>query len=195
MMAEPTVVRLTDLPALAGRICDALSARGISVGHVVYIETGGRLIGVEIARQLDCASSPIFSTRRGSKVKRLLSPALGLLPTRVAHELRRLELGSGMHRTASDRQVSLPSPLPAFDGALLVVDDAVDTGHSIRSVVEFLSERGVAMSRITTAAVTVTGRTLVHAPDVQLYSHLITFPWSPGSPDDRRWRELVRQSA
>jgi hypoxanthine-guanine phosphoribosyltransferase len=191
-MKTDAIIRLADLPRVAKQLVADLDQRNIAVGHVLFIETGGRLIGEEIAKLIRCPASGVMSVRRGSVLKRLLKPLVNRLPTSLTHELRRIELKSGVHNRVTERNVSLPSPIPDFHGALLIVDDAVDTGHSLHAVVDFLRNAGYAGRQIVTAAITVTATDVFFRPDLHLFSHLITFPWSPGSPDATEYARLSR---
>ncbi len=63
-------------------------------------------------------------------------------------------------------------------GCILVVDDAVDSGHSLKAVVEEICRRNQS-AEIRSAVVTVTTVAPVMSPDYTLYSQvLLRFPWS-----------------
>lgn len=63
-------------------------------------------------------------------------------------------------------------------GCILVVDDAVDSGHSLKAVVEEIRRRNPS-AEIRSAVVTVTTVAPVMPPDYTLYSQiLLRFPWS-----------------
>ena len=180
-------LKLAEIPAVSRRLIEQLPA---PVDHVLYVEEGALLIGREIARQLGCGSSGVTARRKGQGFKKLVAPLIALLPQRITHVLRGLELRSGVHRKRSERHVHLPEPLPP-SARILLVDDAVDTGHSLLAVVEFLADAGVSRENIVTAAITVTSPDLVYTPHVFVYSELMTFPWSAGSEEFGRYRDAA----
>lgn len=107
---------------------------------VVYIARGGYLIGKEISDYFHVPCIGIHAEREGGKLKDFISPLLRLLPKRIKIYLRELELSSGVHEINKDRQIYWDVDnkyLECVSGKsnILVVDDSVDTGYSMISVV------------------------------------------------------------
>lgn len=105
---------------------------------IVYIARGGYLIGLTIANYFHIPCIGIYAERKGNGLKNFLSPILRVLPKRIKLMLRQFELKSGAHASASKRNIFWDK---RNNGAslkninrILVVDDSVDTGHSMLQV-------------------------------------------------------------
>ncbi len=193
-MALSDSIRLAELPQEVERLAGHIREAGYAVSHVFYIECAGRWLGEELARRLGCSCSGVIAARKGNRLKQSLAPVLSLLPMSVAHELRRLELASGFHAATPQRGVSFSSAPPAPGaGHMAVIDDAVDSGHSMLAVLDFLERHGFPRNQIVTVALTVTGKSPVYRPMVALYDRLLTLPWSPGSQDWQAYRDWLRR--
>jgi hypoxanthine phosphoribosyltransferase len=186
-------VHLKDIPNTISRLVTQIQQRAFNPDHILYIESAGWLLGEELAKQMGCSASGIVAKRKGNRLKQFVAPLFSYFPEELAHQIRRLELGSRIHAQVATRQVSLRAELLTPWKRLIIIDDAVDSGNSLQSVVEFLQSKGFAQSDILTAAITVTSSTPVIKPDVSLYSEVVIFPWSPGSKDWRAYQEIVRK--
>lgn len=107
---------------------------------VVYIARGGYLIGKEIADYFHVPCIGIHAEREGGKLKDFISPLLRLLPKRIKIYLREMELSSGVHEFNKDRKIYWDVDNKYLECVsskrkILVVDDSVDTGYSMISVV------------------------------------------------------------
>ena len=83
----------------------------------------------------------IHAEREGGKLKELISPVLRCLPQSVKLSLRKMELASGVHKEYKERKIYWDNSdvcLRVLKNKknLLVVDDSVDTGYSMISVVQ-----------------------------------------------------------
>ena len=108
---------------------------------VVYIARGGYLIGDTIAGYFNVDNIGIHAEREGGKLKELISPVLRCLPQSVKLSLRKMELASGVHKEYKERKIYWDNSdvcLRVLKNKknILVVDDSVDSGYSMISVVQ-----------------------------------------------------------
>lgn len=107
---------------------------------VVYIARGGYLIGDTIAGYFKVDNIGIHAEREGGKLKELISPILRCLPQSIKLSLREIELASGVHKDYKERKIYWDNSDVCLQilknkKNILVVDDSVDTGYSMISVV------------------------------------------------------------
>lgn len=107
---------------------------------VVYIARGGYLIGETIAGYFNVDNIGIHAEREGGKLKKLISPILKCLPQSIKLSLRKIELASGVHKEYKERKIYWDNSDVCLQilknkKNILVVDDSVDTGYSMISVV------------------------------------------------------------
>lgn len=156
-----------------------IKAQGYKPDHILYIERAGILTGYEISKYFNTPVSGIVSSRSGSCFKSSVKSILRLLPRFITHFLRRLELGSSIHNVNSKRNVICQKPLPPKNKKILVVDDALDTGHSIAAVLNWLKRHDFDLSGVKTAVLTTTGKKHYISADFTLLDNTIcAFPWS-----------------
>jgi hypoxanthine phosphoribosyltransferase len=104
---------------------------------VVFISKGAYTIGETIAKQFERPLLEIHASRKANKLKKLLSPLLVLIPLGIKIRLREMEILFGYHGNHDDRDVWFEkSAWEQYLDAnkILVVDDSVDTGSTIKSV-------------------------------------------------------------
>lgn len=82
----------------------------------------------------------IHAEREGGKLKELISPILKCLPQSIKLSLRKIELASGVHKEYKERKIYWDNSDVCLQilknkKNILVVDDSVDTGYSMISVV------------------------------------------------------------
>ena len=163
--------------------CKCLEAEILSSGFlpdvVVGIESGGRYVADEIfLEQTHCY---IAKHRPGSKSKKnILSGIIGRLPVPVADMLRIIEsymLSIRKLKNTHAFETDIPSNI-RDSSKILVVDDAIDTGNTMLSVVMSLKNTNPS-AEIRTAVIVRTLTSSRHKPDYCLYNNiLIRFPWS-----------------
>ena len=161
---------------------------------VIGIATGG----VYVARIL--GSAPVFEIEcRRPSTERKQAPAarklLASLPSAVSDMLRKAEhylLTLGKHN--DKREVKATTALKDYLSAnpkahVLVVDDAVDSGATMKAVVGWLESVAPEVS-VTTAAVTVTTPSPALRPDVAIFEKgiLCRFPWSADFKSSKKAR-------
>ncbi len=191
-MTHPPAMRIVTLTeAEFSAACEALARKvhdsGFDYTLIAGIATGGWLV----AQRMPSPRRVAVTKRRGAhKARRKLLPALvARLPRRV----------NDMLRIAESRLYALKTrvfpPVPSHveispelaaelsrepNGRILIVDDAVDSGATLLSVVEAV-RKIVPEAEIRTAVITVTRPDAVITPDWSLYREgtIVRFPWAP----------------
>jgi len=186
-------VDLALLKKMSIELSKKMEAKGYIPDHILYIERAGILVGYEMSKYLNRPASGIISRRSGSSFKSRVKFILRLLPRFLTHFLRRLELNSSIHDVNSDRSIVCRNPLPPKHKKILVVDDALDTGHSVAAVLNWLESQGFEPALIKTAVLTTTGEAPHIVADFSLLNKVIcAFPWSY---DSRQYRETKTRMA
>lgn len=182
-------VDLNMLRTMSIDLAEKIKQAGYIPEHIIYVERAGILTGYELSKFFNCSISGIHSRRSGSRFKSRIKMILRFLPRFITHFLRRMELKSSVHRLKNTRHVSYKGLLPPKDTAILVVDDALDTGHSMASVLDWLNAQGFKSENIKTAVLTTTGKIACFVADFSLLNQVIcAFPWSY----DSRQYELAK---
>ena len=111
---------------------------------IVYIAKGGYLIGKAFQEVFNCRIAGVNAERSGNKLKEFLTPVLSHLPKKFLNIARSVEMRSGVHSQHSERSV-LFHDCDEVDTdtveKILIVDDAVDTGYSLKAVAEKVREK------------------------------------------------------
>ena len=102
-------------------------------------------MAVYMSRVFNCGFQPIHAERKTGILKKLFFKlGGGGLPTIVKNFLRLVEFRSGTHRRNSERHVTFSLSMTEAEKenirTILVIDDSVDTGASLRSVVDKVKE-------------------------------------------------------
>ena len=110
---------------------------------IIFIAKGGFLIGWASQEVFDCPLIGVDATRKGNKVKEKLTPLLVHLPKFVLNWARAAEVKSDIHNRHTERAVNFHSTIGSIDKKkirkVLIVDDSVDTGYSIKTVYDKVS--------------------------------------------------------
>lgn len=172
------------------RLAQRVNDSGYVPDHILYIERAGLLVGYEIAKYFDCNISGIYSSRSGQSIKSRAKVILRYLPRAVTHLLRNIEIKSNIHAIKKERNVYMGNLYPPNGRNILVVDDAIDTGYSLKAVLDFLLSKGYDRSHIKTAVLTTTLNGPIFWADISLFEQVsFVFPWSPDSKEySQTWR-------
>ncbi len=171
---------LADLPGLVTRLAEKIRHAGFTPDVIVYVESGARLPAVQLCGDLRCGAVPVQAKRLGNDIKRLMAPLADWLPRYLKNTLRRWEERSGLH-ARTGRNVEFPVDYDFRGKAVLLLDDAADTGRTLITVKQALIERGADAARLrcaVLAATTPPGRAQVDFYLLELNSVL---PWSTDS--------------
>lgn len=159
-----------------------VAASGFAPAIIIGIRTGGEYVAREFAPFFPASQLAIIELQRpATSAKSLFRSLLASLPLPVLDFMRMAEsrVLSLLPRRSVPR-INLPASLAsALPGSLLVVDDAADSGVTLRAVTDAL-RRERPDADIRTAVLTVTTPLPAIRPDFALYRNrtLIRFPWS-----------------
>lgn len=169
-------------------LCVELRQRVGDSGYDYDMTVAVATAGIEVAKGMGITDFYVASCRReGSSAKRgTLRKIIKKLPRGVNDILRKLEqrfLSIFDKKNEKLRKVEIDKGLreKIKSGVhnILIVDDAVDSGRTLRSVIEALREESP-KSEIRSAVITSTRRDPIQAADYALYDDeiLIRFPWA-----------------
>lgn len=157
---------------------------GIKEGGIPIAELVKSILEKKTSIQLDFITiksqrPSTKSKKKSSIVKYLLKNLFKVLPQFFLNQVRIYEHKFLMNNKNQDREVNFPQNLNFIKyDKILVVDDAVDSGYTLKNVVEKL-EKNNSSAKIYSLAVVVTDKNAVKIPYYYLYSDvLIRFPWS-----------------
>jgi hypoxanthine phosphoribosyltransferase len=183
----------SDLDHECERLYQRISDAGVRPTHVIGIATAGNHVARSLVKWLH-RGVPLLEigARRSStgvKERIGLRHWLARLPDSYTSELRRLENRLITRRLNPDRRVSMRgeqiSLLMTLDGtraSVLVVDDCVDTGASLKAVLAFVRDRVGPDTAVYSAALTSTIEHPLVQPDFKLYENTqFRGPWSHDS--------------
>ena len=103
---------------------------------VIYIARGGYIIGRAMSAGFRVPLLGIGAKRPGNSFKEYGFPVLAVLPRSLCNMLRKIEIGSNVHQKRADREIIFHPEIekiknPATVKKILLVDDSIDTGHSM----------------------------------------------------------------
>lgn len=102
---------------------------------VIFIAKGSYLIGKDLAKLNNVPLLEIFATRKGGKFKKIISPFLRVIPKKIKNVLRKKEFNSNYHEKNNERDIMFDEVIWSKyknKKNILLVDDSVDTGYSIK---------------------------------------------------------------
>jgi len=179
-------------------ICKDVSAsdriRSFDPEVILYIKEAGWLIGTTLSQVLNLPLYGIKTSRIGNNTKQRFENFFGYLPWQFSHLLRVIEMKLPIHKTLSKRDIIIDRNFLQlkFDTRILLVDDAIDSGVSFSSVVSFL--RGKGYKNILSFVITTTSDKPIYSADISYLKEIITFPWSIGSPEYKKYKEYIKNN-
>lgn len=160
---------------------------------IIYVAKAGYLIGKEMSREFDVPLISINAERKGNSIKTYFQPILKYIPNRLRYILVKLELKSDIHKKSSERNIYFKSNLNKIQlkkiENLLIVDDSVDTGHSINEVKKVVQEK-FKNANIRIAALNVWDKSEeIIKVDYSLYRNTIIK--APMSKDSKEYEQFI----
>ena len=111
---------------------------------IVYIARAGYICAKPISELADVPLLGIGAVRSGDILKEILGAIFVYCPKFIRNILATIELRSSIHKKNTERNVTFHKSLEYLNRAvyksILVVDDAVDTGYSMKKAVEMVQE-------------------------------------------------------
>lgn len=172
-----------------GEMCRNLREQIIESGYIPDIIVAIERAGVYVAEDMHIKDYfRVRCSREGTEAKKSgFGRILRYLPAQINIILRKIEYHLLLWRDKSvdyqPRQVEVPTALKEIlkrgGKKVLIVDDAVDSGRSLLSVINKLAEFSP-NNIIRSAVITVTRPAPVCSPDFALYRNrtIIRFPWA-----------------
>lgn len=161
---------------------------------IVYVAKAGYLIGREMKDVFNVPLVGISATREGNDLKEVVGPFVSKLPNFVRNILISLELKSDTHSKNTERKIHYHEGLEKMKSqnikSILVVDDSVDTGHSMKQVVDAIhSLFGDVEIKIAGLNVWDKSRSIIDS-DFALYKNTVIK--SPMSKDSKEYKDFMR---
>ncbi|MBQ7140955.1 MAG: phosphoribosyltransferase [Bacilli bacterium] len=106
---------------------------------VIFVARGSLPIAMELSKLKKVPLLEIKATRKGNKIKKILSPFIKLIPKKLKILLRNKEVSSNVHEKNIERNVTYNENIWKKHikcQSILIVDDSVDTGYSIKACKE-----------------------------------------------------------
>lgn len=153
---------------------------------IVSIANGGVYVGNEINKYLKLPHFTVFLQRSTTRRKSSFKSLLKRLPTWLTDRLRLIEsfiLRRSSHSEKKSVPVEIPVDLHDFlvDAykCVLIVDDAIDSGSTVKAVEETIKKQ-FPLTEIKIAVINVTQKRSLNIKDFSAYNEcvLIRFPWS-----------------
>lgn len=176
------VVSLAEIPALVSKLAALVRASGYSPDLIVYVESGARLPAAQLCSEFKIGGVAVRARRPGHGLKRRLAPLARYLPRAITNALRRLEERSGVHGRTT-RVVEFLMEVDFLGRAILVVDDAADTGGTLRAVKAALLSRGADPARLRSAVLAATTPRGRAESDFYVTERNSVLPWSSDSAE------------
>lgn len=160
---------------------------------IIYVADAGYLIGKVFSEVFDAPLAGISATRKGNGIKGKLRPLFRFIPVWLRNRMIQFEIESNLHKRNEERNVSFRTHLSKHQCTgvhrILIVDDSVDTGHSLVSVKKKVEET-FSDADIKMAALNVWGKsTVLIQTDYALYKDTIIK--APMSKDSKQYDEFI----
>ena len=170
-------IAIEDLDNIIDQLYKTIISSNYKADVILYIERAGKVIGEPLATKLSIGALGIKAERSGGKLKRALSKHLFFIPKSVIQKIKYLELKSNFNSLNKNRNIIFNENINGLKN-ILVVDDAIDSGETIKQVVEYIKNISyAAICRI--AVITTTTDSPLISPDYFIYENTVcNFPWS-----------------
>lgn len=160
---------------------------------IIYVAKAGYLIGREMNRVFDVPLVGISASREGNGLKEIFGPIVSVMPNFIRNFLISVELKSDTHSKNTERKIHMHEGLEMLDKEkfhhILIVDDSVDTGHSMKQVVNVISSMFV-NAEIKTAGLNVWDKSKsIIDTDFALFKNTVIK--TPMSKDSKEYKDFM----
>lgn len=170
-------IAIEDIPIIVDSLYEKIILDGFLPDAVICIERAGKIIGEPLAKLMNVKTADIKAERPGGIFKKKLSKIFYFVPYRIIQKIKYLELKCNINRINRNRSIVLKENIDMYKN-LLVVDDAIDSGETVKQVVDFIRNSN-RKTNIKVAAITTTNKVPLVTPDYFLYKNTVcNFPWS-----------------
>lgn len=115
-----------------------------NIDLIVYVAKAGFPIAIYMNEVLQCGIIGIDAKRKGNGIKSVLGAIVSYMPRFIRDILITIEIKSNVHKQDTERNICFHESVDRISRSnvksILIVDDSVDTGNSIRAVVEAVKE-------------------------------------------------------
>lgn len=119
--------------------------KGYDIDLIIYVAKAGFPIALYMKEVFDVQLLGIAAQRKGNRLKAILGPVVSHMPRFVRDGLITIELKSKVHSASKNRNVDFHKSIEKIDTqkyrTILIVDDSVDSGHSMRCVSREVKKR------------------------------------------------------
>jgi hypoxanthine phosphoribosyltransferase len=179
---------------MSKELAQRVEESGFIPDHVIYIESAGILIGNVIAEYFGVVGTGIKISRSGNQTKDKLTNLLSILPDNIKLILRRIELKSGIHNRNRIRELQIPHGFNIDECNILIVDDSVDTGYTMKTMAEYLMKnaKGKQQSIKIASLNMFSSSSKVINTDFYLFrDHILIGPWSKDNPQYNQYKSGI----
>ncbi|MER2105653.1 MAG: phosphoribosyltransferase [Solibacillus sp.] len=169
----------------------AMSKMKYKPDRIVFVSKGAYLIGKYLSDMNNIPLIECHAKRQGNKLKSYVAPSLKILPQKLKVFLRKLEINKGTHTQKSERNVFTNINLTEKDWLnekILIVDDSVDTGNTLKQVKDYLLENSGATDIKILAINVFHSSNEIITVDYYIYKDtMINGPWSNDSKYNKQF--------
>lgn len=190
MMAVDELLNLSmdDVRVLSLKLAEQITEKP---DLVVFVAKGSFMIGQIISDYFDVPLLEAKAARNGNNLKDIAKPILKLLPPKIKLWLRRTEIKSNYHDQNIQRSVEISDPnclCKRSFCSILLVDDSVDTGNTILSVKDALTDK-FPQARINIASLFVFSKSkeCVTVNNFIFEDTIFSGPWSNDSKEHKEY--------
>ena len=161
---------------------------------IVYVAKAGYLIARPMATVFQAPLVGIEAVRKGNGIKTILGPIMSMFPNCIRNLLISAELKTRVHNKNCERKVKFHKGKEKLNkgkiSRVLVLDDSVDTGHSMLKVVESIKAE-FPVAEVRTAALNIWSKSenLIKT-DYSLYKNIIIK--TPMSKDSKEYAKFFQ---
>lgn len=160
-------------------LAQVVAASGFVPDLVVGIKTGGEYVALSMLPEFHGARYEAVELHRPSTSRKRWVRHLAFLPTWMLDAMRMAEAWL-LHAHSRKREISSVALQPDTEARrVLVVDDAVDSGITLKSVLHSVAQ-AMPQAQVRSAVITVTTQDPAVVPDYAILREqtLVRFPWS-----------------